>query len=315
MDTKKMSVWKIVLIIVLIIVAIIAVGVFCLSRMPVVSEDYTSSVKTGGDIEAKYLQSGVYEVAYKEISVMESFEKYEIWYPSDIENSENTFPAVVFCNGTGVKASKYAAVLEHLASWGFIVFATEEEYSWNGFSAEMCLRLAIKLNEQEQFGNWEINPFIGKIDLEHIGVSGHSQGGVGVISAATEIKHASMIKAVYAASPTSPDLATALEWDYDATKITVPTLLVAGTGDVDSNTICPLTGLQQIYSDIPDSVTKVMCRRNDGDHGDMLTFNDGYMTAFFMWQLQGDKDAGKAFVGEGAEILTNGFYQDIAKNK
>lgn len=172
-----------------------------------------------------------------------------------------------------------------------------------------------KLNEQEQFSDWESNPFLGKIDLERIGVSGHSQGGVGAINAATDIKHSAMIKAIFVASPPVPDLATNLEWDYDATKITVPTLLIAGTGDIDSKTICPLTGLRVIYNNIPDTVTKLMCRRNDGDHGDMLSFNDGYMTAFFMWQLQSDEEAGKAFIGESAEILTNGVYQDIAKTK
>lgn len=29
-----------------------------------------------------------------------------------------------------------------------------------------------------------------------------------------------------------------------------------------------------------------------------------------MWQLQGDEDAAKAFVGEDAEILMNGLYQN-----
>lgn len=315
MKQKKLSIWKVVLIVFLSIIVIIVVGLSWLSLKPAVPKNYTSTVKTDGDIEAKYLQNGTYDIEYKEIGALESFKKYEIWYPSDIESSENTFPVVVFCNGTGVKASKYTAVLEHLASWGFIVLATEEEYSWNGFSAEMCLRLAIKLNEQEQFADWESNPFLGKFDLEHIGVSGHSQGGVGAINTATDIKHASMIKAVFAASPPVPDLATDLEWDYDASKIAVPTLLIAATGDVDSNTICPLTGLQQIYNSIPDSVAKLMCRRNDGDHGDMLSYNDGYMTAFFMWQLQGDEEAGKAFIGENAEITTNEYYQDIQKNK
>ena len=37
--------------------------------------------------------------------------------------------------------------MKHLASCGFVVMATEEEYSWNGFGAEMCLRFAIKMNK------------------------------------------------------------------------------------------------------------------------------------------------------------------------
>ena len=34
------------------------------------------------------------------------------------------------------------------------------------------------------------------------------------------------------------------------------------------------------------------------------------MTAWFMWQLQGDEEAVKAFVEDDAEILTNPLYQD-----
>lgn len=57
-----------------------------------------------------------------------------------------------------------------------------------------------------------------------------------------------------------------------------------------------------------------MARRKDADHGDMLYFADGYVTAWFMWQLQGDSEAAKAFVGDNAEILSNELYQDQKSN-
>ena len=67
--------------------------------------------------------------------------------------------------------------------------ATEEENSWNGFSSELCLRTIIKFNETETIEGWESNPFYGRVNIDNICVSGHSQGGVGVINAATENKH------------------------------------------------------------------------------------------------------------------------------
>ncbi len=42
----------------------------------------------------------------------------------------------------------------------------------------------------------------------------------------------------------------------------------------------------------------------------MLHYADGYMTAFFMWQLQGDAEAETAFIGETPELLKNGLHQD-----
>ncbi|MCR5295611.1 MAG: alpha/beta hydrolase [Lachnospiraceae bacterium] len=294
----------------LVLTVLAAVILTYLSKRPAVSGDYISRIKTGGSIEAKYLAMGPYEVSYWEQNVLQDFRKYEVYYPSDIGSGSAQYPAVIFSNGTGVKASKYPALLRHLASWGFIVMATEEENSWNGLSSELCLRTIIMLNETKEIEGWVDNPFYGHVDLDHVGVSGHSQGGVGVINASTENKHAGMIKAIYAASPTNMTLAAGLQWDYDPGLISAPIFLVSGTGSADENLVVSGRQLNDIYDAVPDTVTKVLARRSNADHPDMLTFADGYMTAWFMWQLQGDEDAAEAFTGEAAELTSNALYQD-----
>ena len=110
------------------------------------------------------------------------------------------------------------------------------------------------------------------------------------------------------------ELARNLEWDYDVSKINIPILLLSSTGNVDENLVIDLEGLQSIYNHIPDSVTKVMARRNDCDHGSMLVYADGYVTAWFMWQLQNDEEAGKAFIGNNAELKSNLLYQNQELN-
>ena len=72
----------------IIIVILIAGILFYISSRPAVPKNYTEQVKTGGDIEKKYLQMGQYEVSYMENNVMQSYKKYEIWYPSEITNSD-----------------------------------------------------------------------------------------------------------------------------------------------------------------------------------------------------------------------------------
>jgi len=47
------------------------------------------------------------------------------------------------------------------------------------------------------------------------------------------------------------------------------------------------------------------------EHGQMLYSADGYVTAWFMWQLQGDEEAEKAFIGDSPEISNNKLYQDV----
>ncbi|MBR5111580.1 MAG: hypothetical protein IK099_15485 [Clostridia bacterium] len=51
-------------------------------------------------------------------------------------------------------------------------------------------------------------------------------------------------------------------------------------------------------------------RRADTPHGEVLYSVDGYVTAWFMWQLQNDEEAALAFIGENPEIATNPLYQD-----
>lgn len=84
-------------------------------------------------------------------------------------------------------------------------------------------------------------------------------------------------------------------------------MLISGAGGGDDWVV---TGeqLKSIYDDIAGN--KVMMRRNNTAHNEVLYAPDGYVTAWFMWHLQGDEEAAKAFAGDGAEILTNPLYQD-----
>ena len=57
-----------------------------------------------------------------------------------------------------------------------------------------------------------------------------------------------------------------------------------------------------------------MARKLDCEHGDMLYSADGYITAWFMWRLQGDEAAARAFVGDDAEIHGNELYRNQQTN-
>ena len=294
-------------IIVLLLAAAAVALLIVLSKMPAVPEDYTETVPAGGELEAAYLAMGACEVGYYESGSLNSFEKYEIYYPLDIAQ-RGPLPVVVFVNGTGVKGSKYPALQKHMASWGFLTIATEEEFAWNGFSAEMCVRYLTALNDYQAEG--EENLFCGKIDLDRVGVTGHSQGGTGVINAITDQRNADIYKAaVILSSGGNKAVSQALMWDYDETKIHAPTMLMAAVGDADIGLVT-LEDMNFLFDNIPDGVMKVMARRRDIGHGEMLYYGDGYVTAWFMWLLQGDETAGGAFAGEQPEFMTNPMYQD-----
>ena len=62
-------------------------------------------------------------------------------------------------------------------------------------------------------------------------------------------------------------------------------------------------------------VPKVRARAAGAEHEQMLMRSDGYMTAWMLWQLTGDEEAGSVFVGENAELLHNANWQDVEKNR
>lgn len=57
-----------------------------------------------------------------------------------------------------------------------------------------------------------------------------------------------------------------------------------------------------------------MARKKGCEQGQMLYSADGYVTAWFMWQLKSVQNAAKAFVGSDAEIKSNKLYQDVNIN-
>ena len=290
------------------IVILIGVFFFWLThRDASLKENYRDEIQTGGALEASYLKDGPYAASYYEDPAFQVFEKYEISYPAELETENKKYPVIVVCNGTGWKGSLSKAQHQFYASYGFIVIVTEETYSWNGFGAEMCIRHLERLNNYQRLNDKE-NVFYQKIEFDHVGIIGHSQGGVGVINAITNTEHKSIYKAAVALSSTNQQLAEALEWPYHADQITAPILLVSGAGGGDDWVVTG-EGLKEIYDQIPGD--KVMMRRKNTEHGRTLTAEDGYIMAWFMWQLQDDEEAARAFVGEDAEIQTNPLYQDI----
>lgn len=309
---------KIILIILGVITALIIMFILFLlwaGKQPMVKDGYYNNVKTSAALEQKYTLKGNYEVSYYEQDANNNqWKKYEIWYPTEMETSKGTYPLVVMVNGTGVAASKYKPVFDHLASWGFIVIGNEDESAGSGASAAASLDYILTLNSDSN------SKFYGKIDVDNIGIGGHSQGGLGTINAVTAQDNGSRYKVMYAASaPTLQISVDLLKAPFDISGVNIPCFMVSGTkkvdaGDGKNSGICPLVELQEKYNNISDSVPKIIARRVDTDHGDMLPYADGYMTAWFIYWLKGDEEAENVFFGENAEILNNSNWQDVNKS-
>ncbi|WP_307973475.1 hypothetical protein [uncultured Dialister sp.] len=273
-----------------------------------VPSNYETSVKTDMPLEKKYLQHGPYSTAYLEQLVDESWKKYEVWYPSELPETDQQYPVLVLSNGTGIHASSAKAMAEHFASWGFIVIGNEEDNSWAGVSAEKGLVWLLDENEREG------STFYHHIDEDHIGSYGHSQGGVGAINAASVQPHHELYKAVVSESTTQMPLARSLKWYFFPEKVKVPIFYVASNGFTDSYIVIPAKELNYLFSRSIDSPYKVMAIRKNADHGDMLYKADGYVTAWFLYWLKGDETAGTIFQDNG-ELAHNRLYEKVRIEK
>ena len=151
---------------------------------------------------------------------------------------------MVILNGTGILPKKYPALFQHLASWGFIVIGNDDPSTGFGLSADETIDYLIKINDDQN------HILYHHIDFKHIGITGHSQGGAGVLTAVSHTKHQN--------------------------------IYIAGTkGDFETKAVIPLEAMIEMYNKVPSS--KVMMRRKDTDHGGMLYSADGYVTAWLMW--------------------------------
>ena len=282
---------------------------------PRLPDNYYEMVQTGGELEAKYLGKGSYAVEHISVkSDNKSVKNIYMYYPAELKTSGKQYPLVMVVNGSQTPAKTYLPFFERLASWSFIVVGNDDPQPGTGETASITLDYV--LNESE---------IKDSVDKTNMGAAGYSQGGAGAINAVTKFDNSKLYKTLFTGSAAYPMLAMNMGWQYDPADIAVSYFMTASTGTSDDmgkpdsnaeyNGVSPLQALKEIYNALPDSLTKVRGRCVNAEHGDMQLRTDGYMTAWMLWQLQGDEAAAKVFVGDDAEILTNSLWQDVEKNR
>ncbi len=319
---KKMT--KVLLVIVIALAAAGAGAYFYIkSQFPSgkdteITEGYYQKFRSDAELEMKYSQPGGYEVSYTEmLSENGSIGRIRFWYPSELEKNDNQYPMIMVVNASGTPAASYEPFFKRLASWGFIVVGNEDPQTGTGETASITLDRVMSLEAD--------HILYGRIDLENMGIIGYSQGGAGALAAVSEYENGKRYKAIFTGSAAYRFMAGNFGWHYDVTKIHIPYFMTAGTGKSDDKGVTdptkeyggvsPLSALIENYERVPDNVPKIRARATGAEHEEMLMRTDGYMTAWMLYQLQGDEEAGRAFLGEDAEILHNSNWQDIEKNR
>lgn len=280
-------------------------------------DNYYEDFKSDAELEKKYAGLGSYEVQetkYK--SENNKIKNIRVWYPKELENSNKKYPVIFVVNASNVASFNLGAAYKRLASWGFIVVGNDDRQTGTGESASETLEFILNIDKD--------NVLYNKVDKDNIGIIGYSQGGAGAIRAVTEFENSKYYKTIFTGSASYSILSKNMGWGYDIKKVNIPYFMSSGTGESDDRGleditnefggVAPLSSLIENYNNMTNDVFKIRARVTGAEHQDMLNRTDGYMTAWMLYHLQNDEEAGKSFIGENAEILSNANWQDIEKN-
>jgi predicted dienelactone hydrolase len=253
-------------------------------------------------IETIYKTAGTFSVSTATVTDTVNSLTYNLYYPTQLGTGGMRHPIITWGNGTNATPSNYYGLLNHLASWGFVVIAVDDPTTGTG--AEMLT--AAQYMVQRDSDSSSI--FYQKLDTAHVGAVGHSQGAGGTVNATN---HSSgLIKtAVTIALPNQIWVSAGDEYYVD--QFTVPVLFLGGASDTIIASPSTQTGY---YNQVPGAAAVAVLKgaghntiQNTG--GGFL----GYINAWLMYTLRNDSTARGAFVGATPEINTNTSWQNQAE--
>lgn len=271
-------------------------------------------------IETKYYAAGPNAVSTRtgKDCCDSNNDSFDIWYPTNLADGKH--PVIVWSDGTSAVPSQYAYLLNHLASWGFVVIAPHSSSTGSGQYSIDAANFIVKANSDAS------SPFHGAIDTGNIGAMGHSQGASGALNA---LAHSNgLIKTAVTAELPSQSLCSSQTTCADSRQLSSGSIFyINGSLDIaisPSTQLLPwqsagLQSQQAFYQATPASVSKVWGTLAGPNHNDIQGQPDcakasipctngvygylGYPTAWFMAQLKGDSAARAAFVSNSGEFF------------
>jgi len=252
-------------------------------------------------IESTYAATGSYAVSTANVTNASGTVIYNLYYPTNLSTG-GLHPIITWGNGTNAQPSNYYGLLNHLASWGFVVVASTDLTTGTG--AEILAAVNYMVAQNSNAGSI----FYQKLDITHVGAVGHSQGAGGVVNATNN--SSGLIKTVVPIALPNQIWVSAGD-EYYVQLLTVPVLFLGGSKDTIIASPATLTGY---YNQVPGAAAVAVLK--GADHNTIQNTGGGflgYINAWMMYTLRNDTTARGAFVGSPAEINTNTLWQNQAE--
>ena len=267
-----------------------------------ITNNFRQYVTNEEGLEKKYGEKGEKQYSTYEIFCdpnLDSCSKnqifnYIIYYPSELIHNNKKYPLIVFSNALNFGYYYITPLLEHLASWGFVLIANDEGKSYLSKGIVESLKYMIKFNKDNE------SIFYNKIDFDNIGFSGHSAGASGVLYY-TNLEHQNelqnlTIKSLYPSCIN--DLKTINNYfkiNLNFTKVNIPYIFLTSS-EQEGTTVLPTENFTKYYlNKFTNTTYQFIARKKLTTHHNFYWNSVGYLTAWFLYTLTNDENAKQIF--------------------
>ncbi len=332
--TKLTGLWAGVLVS-LLLISMLSAGPYLGSRdVPLPPEDlrveHNGAVKEPGE-------TGEYEFEKWTTSFTGPWDEtvpIDIYYPTD--DSAGPYPAIVVAHGFMMNKEHFVSWGEYYASWGYVASVIHMQYAriLNSNHTRCAYEILANLEFLVEMNDDPSSPIEGKVDTEHMGVTGFSVGGKATILAAQfdNQEGRGLVKAIAPMAAALDGQPNVIDYVDD---VVVPVLLQSGELD----TLIPPDSHSQPFYDALEGVPAqffVITGGNHNQYGDRNPISgeigDGnatisraeqhriarkYTTSFFNYYFKGQEGYGEYLYGEYAdqdvedEVLVFNQFKDV----
>jgi hypothetical protein len=226
---------------------------------------------------------------------------FTIFRPACMKKGEK-YPVIAWANGTCGETHGYSALLTTIASYGFVVIAPNSTWTSTTTTAAGTPVQVSAIDYAEALNADMTSPLYQRLDLTKVGAMGHSQGAAATGPTAADPRVKSVIFWNTGTSNDKPFLNVSGEMDVSAT---TPASM---TTDVNAAT---KPGAWVYYHKIlatgGNSTGHLVLMEQPERVTDMAV-------AWWKWQLNGDQEAKKMFVGDGCGLCNMKDQFEYGKN-
>lgn len=217
---------------------------------------------------------------------------FTLFRPEVLGESGLCHPVVTWGNGTGSNPDLYGIFLRHLASHGFVVIASNSPNVADGEPPPMVAGVTWVIEQNDD----PASELYRRIDVTHVGATGHSQGGFATSVAGGDSQVTTIAPLCGAATQRN---------------LNGPALLLCGGQDevVTCDTV-------RNAFDATDEQPIMLANYLSADHADWVTFfgdaispMEAAVTAWMRVQLMGDTSLRPWFYGADCQLCTDSAWE------